>query len=207
MRTRAWSLPTDAIVTRRGYDTLPRLGCETRRVWRVDRRAHADELARVPSARDARRPQRLAAASARRAGRALVGGVVADRDDADRVEVVRDLERRAHRRLLGPGGMPMKQDASPASVAVCRISRLAIAVSMSQNGFGQRCLVPVGPALVVLGVPAPGRRPCWSTAGSPPARASSRSATRRGGRCRRRWPPSSGVRPRGCRARGTPSPG
>ena len=34
--------------------------------------------------------------------------------------------------------MPKKQAPRPSSTAVCRISRLAIAASMCQNGIGQR---------------------------------------------------------------------
>ena len=82
--------------------------------------------------------QGLAPPRGRRAGRRLVGGAVAERDRADRVEVVGDAEGRRAPRASCSGGMPKKQAPRPSSTAVCRISRLAIAASMCQNGTGQR---------------------------------------------------------------------
>ena len=89
----------------------------------------------------------------RGAGVAGVVDAVPDRDDA------RPGRRRPGCRTPGvppasrSGGMPKKQEPRPSSTAVCRISRLAIAASMCQNGIGQRASSSVGPALVGLGVP------------------------------------------------------
>ena len=74
----------------------------------------------------------------RGAGVAGVVGPVPDRDDARRGRTCPGCRTRARTACSRSGGMPKKQAPRPSSTAVCRISRLAIAASMCQNGIGQR---------------------------------------------------------------------
>ena len=150
----------DELVERRGVDALGvAVGDGRDPDQRLQLRDGARQLgARPPSAswrarlvaeagRGARCQRRPAAAvddfvDARRARAeepaAPVSAPVADRDHADRGRGRRGCRTPPARRRPWSGGTPKKQAPSPASVAVCRISRRGHAASMCQNGIGHR---------------------------------------------------------------------
>ena len=162
--------------------------CETLgRCGSLTGRRYADGLAWCPQRpRCTTSATGLRGAPRRGARRALADVVVADRHDADRVEVVGDAERLAHRRVL------VRRDADEARAEAGVGRRL-----QDQQARPSRCPCP---RRASASAPRPGRsspcrprrtgsgtRPCWSTAGSRPAPSSSRSATASG------WSMSSAV--------------